>query len=181
LVPQRGLDTLLQALTQHRHTAWRLTVVGDGPERERLERLASGLHLAARIRWTGALPSERMPELWHHLDVLVVPSRPTLHWNEPNGTTLLEAMAHEVAVIGSDTGVLPELIGDAGIVTPSGEAEPLAAALRRVLDPGELAALARAARARAMKQFSDDAIAERTLRFWHEMLERPRGSPGPIR
>jgi glycosyltransferase involved in cell wall biosynthesis len=94
---------------------------------------------------------------------------------------LLEAMAHEVAVIGSDTGVLPELIGDAGIVTPPGEAEALASALGRALDPGERAALARAARARALKQFSDDAIAERTLRFWQEMLERPQGSaPGPI-
>lgn len=180
LVPQRGLDTLLQALAQHRHTLWRLSVVGDGPERERLERLASELHLAARIRWTGALPPERMPELWHKFDVLVVPSRPTAYWNEPNGTTLLEAMAHEVAVIGSDTGVLPELIGDAGIVTPPGEAEALAAALTRLLDPGERAALAQAARARALKLFSDDAIAERTLRFWQEMLERPRGSsPGP--
>ena len=181
LVPQRGLDTLLQALTQHRHAVWRLTVIGDGPERERLERLASELHLAARIQWAGALPPERMPELWQRLDVLVVPSRPTARWNEPNGTTLLEAMAHEVAVIGSDTGVLPELIGDAGIVTPPGEAEALASALRRALDPGERAALAGAARARALKQFSDDAIAERTLRFWQEMLERPRGSaPGPI-
>jgi glycosyltransferase involved in cell wall biosynthesis len=181
LVPQRGLDTLLQALAHHRHAVWRLTVVGDGPERERLERLASELHLAARIRWAGALPPERMSDLWQKLDVLVVPSRPTARWNEPNGTTLLEAMAHEVAVIGSDTGVLPELIGDAGIVTPPGEAEALAAALRRALDPGERAALARAARARALKQFSDDAIAERTLRFWQEMLERPRGSaPGPI-
>lgn len=174
LVPQRGLDTLLQALAHHRHAGWRLTVVGDGPERERLERLASELHLAARIRWAGALPPERLQDQWQHFDVLVVPSRPTADWNEPNGTTLLEAMAHEVAVIGSDTGVLPELIGDAGLVTPPGEAEALAAALERTLDHRERTGLARAARARALKLFSDDAIADRTLRFWQEMLEKPR-------
>jgi glycosyltransferase involved in cell wall biosynthesis len=90
-------------------------------------------------------------------------------------------MANEVAVIGSDTGVIPELIGDAGIVTPSGEAEALAGALARALDPSERTGLARAARARALKLFSDDAIAERTLRFWQEMLEKPGGTPGSKR
>jgi glycosyltransferase involved in cell wall biosynthesis len=74
------------------------------------------------------------------------------------------------------------LIGDAGIVTPPGEAEALAGALQRALDPVERTGLARAARARALRLFSDDAIAERTLRFWQEMLERPRGSvPGSKR
>ncbi|MGH7539314.1 MAG: glycosyltransferase family 4 protein, partial [Gemmatimonadales bacterium] len=170
LVPQRGLDTLLQALAYHRHAVWRLTVVGDGPERERLERLASDLRLAARIRWAGALPPERMADVWPGLDVLVVPSRPTAGWNEPSGTTLLEAMAHEVAVIGSETGVLPELIGEAGIVTPPGDAGALASALVRALAPSERAALAQAARARGLKLFSDEAIAERTVQFWQQAL-----------
>src|SRR3989441_1134737 len=55
LVPQKGLDTLLQALALQRGAKWRLTIVGDGPERERLEDLASELRLAARVRWTGGL------------------------------------------------------------------------------------------------------------------------------
>jgi glycosyltransferase involved in cell wall biosynthesis len=101
--------------------------------------------------------------------VLVIPSRPTSSWNEPTGTTLLEAMAHEVAVIGSDTGVLPELIGEAGIVTPAGDADALAAAIGQVLDPERRAALARAARARALELFSDDAVAERTVAFWQSL------------
>ena len=123
LVPHRGLDTLLGALAQHRHAAWRLFVAGDGPERERLERLASELRLAARVHWVGALPPEQLALRWPSWDVLVAPSRPSGKWNEPTGTTLLEAMAHEVAVIGSDTGALPELIGPAGIVTPPGDAD----------------------------------------------------------
>ena len=173
LVPHRGLDTLLEALSRHRHSDWRLTVVGDGPERERLERLASDLRLAARIRWAGALPPERMPELWPGLDVLVVPSRPTTSWNEPASATLLEAMAYEVAVIGSDTGVLPELIDQAGLVTPSGDADALAQALERVFDSAVRAGLAHAARARALQLYSDEAIAERTMAFWEQLLTRP--------
>lgn len=179
LVPHRGLDTLLVALARHRHSVWRLTVVGDGPERERLERLASDLRLAARVRWAGALPPERMPELWPALDLLVVPSRPTASWNEPASAILLEAMAHEVAVIGSDTGVLPELIEAAGIVTPAGDADALAVALERVLDPGTRAQLGQAARARALQLFSDDAIAERTLAFWEELMKRPARTTAP--
>ena len=174
LVPYRGLDTLLEALAHHRHAAWRLTVVGDGPERERLERLASDLRLAARIRWVGALPPERISELWPDLDLLVIPSRPTASWNEPVGATLLEAMAHEVAVIGSDAGVLPELIAEAGLVTPAGDADALADALQRLLDPLTRGPLAQAARARALQLFSDDAIAERTMAFWAELVTHPK-------
>jgi glycosyltransferase involved in cell wall biosynthesis len=172
LVPHRGLDTLLGALAHHRHAVWRLVVAGDGPERERLERLASELRLAARVHWVGALPPEQLARQWSTWDVFVAPSRPSGTWNEPTGTTLLEAMAHEVAVIGSDTGALPELIGSAGLVTLPGDADALAAAIGEVLDPERRAALARAARARAIELFSDDAVAERTVAFWQSVTKR---------
>jgi glycosyltransferase involved in cell wall biosynthesis len=81
-------------------------------------------------------------------------------------------MAHEVAVIGSDTGALPELIGSAGLVTLPGDADALAAAIGEVLDPERRAALARAARARAIELFSDDAVAERTVAFWQSVTKR---------
>src|SRR6267378_738436 len=125
LVPQKGLDTLLQALALQRGMKWRLTIVGDGPERERLERLASKLRLAARVRWTGGLPAEQVANLWPDLDVLVQPSRALPDWREANGQILMEAMANEVAVLGTDSGAIPELIGDAGIVVPAGDAQAL--------------------------------------------------------
>ncbi|HTH65983.1 MAG TPA: glycosyltransferase [Gemmatimonadales bacterium] len=172
LVPHRGLDTLLQALAQHRDAPWRLIVAGDGPERERLERLASELRLPARVRWVGALPPERIAELWPDLDLLVVPSRPTATWNEPTGVTLLEAMAHEVSVIGSRAGVLPELIGTAGLVTPPNDADALSAAIGQMLDLDVRAPLARAARARALELYSDDAVAEQTMAFWQRVSRK---------
>jgi len=173
LVSHRGLDTLLSALAKHRHAPWRLIVAGDGPERERLERLTSDLHLPARVRWAGALPPEHVAALWDELDILVVPSRPSLTWNEPTAATLLEGMAHEVAVIGSKTGVLPELIGTAGMITPPGDAESLGVALGKMLDPDVRISLARAARARALELFSDDAVAERTAAFWQRVAKKP--------
>src|SRR4029077_7406534 len=55
LVPEKGVDTLLQALAENRAHRWHLTVVGDGPDRERLERLGSALRLPAGGPWVGAL------------------------------------------------------------------------------------------------------------------------------
>src|SRR6266496_4178030 len=171
LVPQKGLDNLLQALATLRGAKWRLTIVGDGPERERLEALASELRLAARVRWTGGLPGEQVTNLWPDLDVLVQPSVASPEWREANGQVLMEAMANEVAVLGSDSGVIPELIGDAGVVVPAGDVHALAAGLEKVSEPATRRTLAQAARARALRLYSDDAIAERTLEFWRQVAK----------
>jgi len=172
LVPEKGVDTLLQALALNRDAPWHLTVVGDGPDRERLESLASAHRLAARVRWLGALPPASLPRVWTQIDVLVLPSRQGERWNEPTGNVLAEAMAHEVAVVGAATGVIPELIGDgdAGVIVPPGEAKALADVLRRLGAAEARLPLAKAARARALKLFSDDAVAERTMDFWNEVL-----------
>jgi len=170
LVARRGLDTLLEALATNRGDRWQLVVVGDGPDRERLETLATDWRLAARVRWTGSLPPERIAALWAELDVLVLPSRPEAAWREPTAHVLVEAMAHEVAVVGSDTGAIPETIGDAGMVVPPGDASALAAALGQLRDAGMRRQLAKAGRARVMQQYSDDAVAERTIQFWKEIL-----------
>jgi glycosyltransferase involved in cell wall biosynthesis len=171
LVPHKGLDNLLQALALQRGAKWRLTIVGDGPERERLEALASELRLAARVRWTGGLPAEHVANLWPDLDVLMQPSRASPEWRETNGQVLMEAMAHEVAVVGTDSGVIPELIGDAGIVVPDGDLHALANAVAQLGNQPTRRALAQAARARALRLYSDDAIAERTLQFWQQVVK----------
>jgi len=171
LVPQKGLDNLLQALAMHRGAKWRLTVVGDGPERERLETLASELRLAARVRWTGGLPTEQVSQLWPELDVLVQPSRATHEWREVNGHVLMEAMANEVAVLGTDSGVIPELIADAGLVVRAGDVPSLAEALERMGDPTNRRVMAQAASPRALRLYTDDAIAEKTLEFWKQVIK----------
>src|SRR2546430_5137180 len=63
LVHNKGIDNLLQALALQRGAKWRLTIVGDGPERERLEQLASELRLAARGRRAGGLSPQHGPDL----------------------------------------------------------------------------------------------------------------------
>jgi glycosyltransferase involved in cell wall biosynthesis len=78
-----------------------------------------------------------------------------------------------VAVVGSDSGVIPEVIGDAGRVVPAGEGAALAQALRELLERAVRQPLIEAGRTRVMQRFSDDAVAEETIRFWQEALTLP--------
>src|SRR5690349_2731529 len=170
LVHRKGLDTLLEALTRHRELAWTLTVVGDGPAREQLEALASARRLAARIRWVGAVSPADVAKTWPLLDVMIQPSRASEAWSEPTGHTVAEAMANEVAVIGSASGAVSEVIGDAGLVVPPDDPDALARAIGGMADPETRWSYAEAARARAISRFSDDAVAEASMTFWKELL-----------
>lgn len=167
---RRGLDTLLHALATRRAHAWTLRVVGDGPDRVPLETLANELRLAARIEWTGALPADQVRAQWPEIDVLVHPGRRGPEWEEPHGDLVAEAMGHEVAVIGTLAGVVPEVIGDAGLLVPPDDPVSLADALGVLTDPAEQHVYATAARARALAEFTDAAVAERTLTFWRGVL-----------
>jgi len=80
-------------------------------------------------------------------------------------------MANEVAVIGTSSGATAEVIGDAGLVVPPDDPDALARAIGGVADPEARWSYAEAARARALAQFSDEAVAERNLHFWGEVLK----------
>src|SRR5262249_8191729 len=84
LVPEKGVDVLIRALTNVLGV-WRLEIVGQGPERPALERLARSLNLGERVAFAGQIPSVRMPDFYRELDVLVVPSRTLPNWKEQFG------------------------------------------------------------------------------------------------
>jgi glycosyltransferase involved in cell wall biosynthesis len=169
LVPERGGETLLRACGQLLGP-WTLTVVGTGPEQEALERLAERRGLSSRIRWMGGLPRPALDQLWVELDCLVVPSHDTPTWVDRASPMLLEAMARGIAPLVTPAGALPELVGDAGLVVPDTDA--LAVALQGLLaEPARARALGQRARQRIFEDFTDSAVARRTLAFWREVLE----------
>ncbi|HEX4562060.1 MAG TPA: glycosyltransferase, partial [Gemmatimonadales bacterium] len=98
------------------------------------------------------------------------PSRSSEEWSEPTGHTVAEAMANEVAVIGTASGAISEVIGDAGLVVPPDDPDALAKAIGGMADPETRWSYAEAARARALARFSDDAVAEETRKFWEEVI-----------
>lgn len=173
LTHERGLDLLIRALADVRVHGWTLTVVGEGPDRERLEALGVAWKLASRIRWLGPVSHAELERVWPDLDLLVMPSRTTPEWAETSGTVVVQAMAHGVPVIGTTCGALPEVIGEAGVVVPEGDAPALTAAIAPLArDVTQRAALSVAGRNRALAHYSHDAVARRTLEFWTGMAAR---------
>ena len=125
VVPEKGVDVLVDALAP---LDARLLVVGDGASRAALEARTSAWP-PGKARFAGAVKDTDVPEYLAALDALVLPSRTTDIWAEQFGHVLIEAMAAGVPVVGSSSGAIPEVIGDAGMVVPEGDA----AALRRAL------------------------------------------------
>lgn len=170
LVPERGLDLLFRACVGLAGE-WTLTVIGTGPSQEELENLAQRLGIAARISWLGPLPRQSVEEIWPRLDCVVLPSRTTETWVMTVGSAALNAMARGVAVVGTDSGALAELVGDAGRVVPEEDVPALTATLQELYaDRSECERLGAAGRRRILEEFSDRAIAAKLLTFWRTLM-----------
>jgi glycosyltransferase involved in cell wall biosynthesis len=170
LIPEKGLDLLFRACVKL-IGRWTITVVGTGPAQEELESLAERLGIAGRVTWLGALPRQRVDEVWPGLDCVVLPSRTAPRWVEGAPRAAMEAMAHGVAVIASAAGALPEIVGRAGVVVTEEDVIAIAEALQRLHDdPGERERLAAAGRQRVMSEYTDAAIAGKTLKFWRQSV-----------
>ncbi|HXR65614.1 MAG TPA: glycosyltransferase family 4 protein, partial [Ktedonobacteraceae bacterium] len=92
---------------------------------------------------------------------------------EQFGRTLAEAMACETPVIGSDSGEIPYVIGDAGLVFPEGNAQELAARVRQLLnDPQLYATLATRGRQRVLDNYTQEQIARQTYEVYQEILAK---------
>lgn len=127
LVSDKGADLLVAALARSdaAGTRLRLTVVGEGPERDRLRAQAASLGLSERVAIVGPRSGEDLVRTMNQHRVLVVPSL----WPEPFGIVALEGLACGCRVVVSDGGGLPEAIGDCGRTFQTGDAADLARVL----------------------------------------------------
>ncbi len=163
LLPEKGLDLLLRACTGL-DGAWRLTLVGSGEEIEALRKLASECGIADRVTLGVRLPSGEMPDFYRSLDVLVLPSRTRPNWKEQFGRVLIEAMACGVPVLGSSSGEIPNVIGDAGVVFPEGDVEALRSQLQQLMQDGVTRShFASAGRQRVLARYTMEEIARQTV------------------
>ena len=118
-------------------------------------------------RW---MPSAQTVDYYRSLDVLVLPSRSRSNWKEQFGRVLIEAMASQVPVIGSNSGEIPNVIGDAGLVFPENDAPALSALIEGLIwDPARRAELGKRGRKRVLDRFTQDQIANETYAVYAEM------------
>lgn len=169
LVPQKGFDLLLEAFARsaEERPAWSLVLLGEGPERRRLEELADRLGVADRVRLPGhvASPWRRLPRV----DLFVLSSR---YEGFPN--VLLEAMARGIACVAFDCPAGPSEIlrhGRDGLLVPPEDVGRLAAAMGRLMDDErERRALGERARS-VCRRFAPERILDR----WEEVLQDATG------
>jgi glycosyltransferase involved in cell wall biosynthesis len=166
--PVKGLDVLLDAVCRLTTPA-SLVLAGDGSQRTALN--GRKVHVLSSVAY------EQVPSLLKALDVLVLPSVtiPPLH-REQFGRVLAEAMAAGVPVVGSSSGAIPDVIGDAGLVVPERDPAALARAIDSVLVDADLReTLSARGRERARRGFDWSTVAEQTLALFQSALVQRRG------
>ena len=169
LLPEKGVDLLLDACARLQGD-WRLRVVGEGKERAALIAQAEELGIASQVAFLGRRDSSQMPAFYHDLDILVLPSRTTPSWKEQFGRVLIEAMACGVPVVGSDSGEIPNVIGDAGLIFPENDASELATRLQTLMEHPDLRAnLATAGRQWVLDRFTMASVAARTVDVYEKL------------
>lgn len=171
LVPEKGVDLLLQACAQLQG-GWTLQVAGRGAEETKLRQLVTDLGLTQQVTFHHYIASTQMPAFYRTLDVLVAPSRTLANWKEQFGRVLIEAMACGVAVIGSDSGEIPRVIADAGLIFPEGDGAALAQQLQWLLaQPTERRRFGEAGRQRVLQHFTMQQIAAQTVQAYEKLLQ----------
>jgi len=172
LVEEKGVRVLLQAV-DGLAGEWHLRILGSGPMQSQLEDLAQRLGVTDRVIFELPIPSAQMPAFYNQLDILVLPSLTRPHWKEQFGRVLIEAMACGVPVVGSRSGEIPHVIGQAGLTFTEGDARELGARLSQLMgDPALCANLARQGRERVLAHYTQAKIAAETREVYRRLLNQ---------
>jgi glycosyltransferase involved in cell wall biosynthesis len=149
-----------------------LLILGDGSDLAKMEQLAQELGIAGRCHFVPAAPYDMVSDYLNALDMLVLPSRTTPNWKEQFGRVLVEAMACKVAVVGSDAGAIPEVIGDAGRIFPESQPAALAAIVAELAsDQAMRQSLAERGYQRALERYRVERLAADVLGIWQKIAD----------
>jgi glycosyltransferase involved in cell wall biosynthesis len=174
LIEAKGLPLIVEALTMLPEYC-QAVFIGNGPMKSELEEQAERLGVADRVIFKPSVPTYEVPRELEHFDVHVLPSLTRNNWKEQFGRTLAEAMSCETPVIGSNSGEIPYVIGDTGLVFAEGNTQELAACVRKLLDdPALYADLAQRGRQRVLDNYTQEQIAKQTYAVYQEMLAGPK-------
>ena len=170
LVMQKGIDYFLRAardvLKEFPNTVF--AIVGDGPDRQQLERLAKGLAIGSNVVFTG--PRSDMPSVYASLDIFVLASL-----DEGMPMAVLEALASGRPVIATEVGAVPKLVvsGETGILVRAADAAGLTQALLSLIRAPDLRRrLGRNGKALVQEQFSSGIMSRKYSQIYEDLLER---------
>ena len=172
LIERKGLHLLIRAFAQLAgvHPSTTLTVVGDGPARRALERLAGELAPRDRVRFTGHLDQDALADAYGQAAIFVLPA---LSDAMPN--VVLEAMASGLAIVTTSTGAT-ELIDGNGLVVETPEVGALRTAIARYLEDPALLARHQQRSRQLAEAMSWSTVADYFSALYREVVAAPRGA-----
>jgi glycosyltransferase involved in cell wall biosynthesis len=170
LVHQKGIHVLIKSISDI-DIPFKLSIIGDGPMKSSLKLQASVSANASRINFIDSIPNAKLPKMLSKFDVLILPSLTLDYLKEQFGRILVEALACGIPVIGSNSGAIPEVIGDCGIIVDEGNVQQLQTAIINLrADEKFLKQLSMAARKRALKYYSWDVIVQKIFKIYSEII-----------
>lgn len=165
LVSTKGVAVLLEAMRilKERNRTLELLVIGDGPERAKLEQMARQKGLSAEVRFAGSVPTPHVEEMLNNARAVVVPSIA----GEVFGLVVAENMLRAVPVIAADLGPFVEILGNTGLVFRNLDPSDLADKIASVLDdPDTSYQKARFARERALDSYDKSRMIDAHARLY---------------
>ncbi|GAG76864.1 unnamed protein product, partial [marine sediment metagenome] len=174
IVKQKGVLTLISAVSKLK-AKFRLLFIGRGDYEEAVREKVGQLKLREKTLFLRTVPHREIPDYLASFDVLVLPSLTFPNWKEQFGRVLIEAMSSEIPVIGSNSGEIPRVIAEAGLIFREGDSEDLKEKLELLINNEDLCQeLARKGRERVLKEYSWGVIAQKTYEIYRKILYETR-------
>jgi glycosyltransferase involved in cell wall biosynthesis len=172
LVPEKGVTDAVHVLAalQAKHSM-HLTLAGVGPEGDAAQRLAAELGVRNRLTVEPWLAADELARRYRKAHVLLAPSRTTRTWVEQFGRMVVEGQAAGAVVVGYASGSLPEVVGEAGVLVPEGDAVALVDAVRALVDEPEYWARLRKRSLADARRCTWDAIATGQIELYAQVAK----------
>jgi glycosyltransferase involved in cell wall biosynthesis len=171
LVAEKGLPVLLRASRDLASAGYdfRLKIVGDGPERPNLEKLADEYGLSTRTVFVGFVPASEIPQALQGVAAVVMPSV----WEDVSPLTAMEQMMAGRLLIASDIGGLGLIANEGALKFPPGDSAALAIHMRWILDdPSRVLELKKKARLVALEKFTDQRMIAEHVELYQSLIHR---------
>ncbi|MEO0967346.1 MAG: hormogonium polysaccharide biosynthesis glycosyltransferase HpsO [Cyanobacteria bacterium J06639_18] len=178
-VQEKGILTLLKSLISIKDKPWKLLLLGRGELKSEIISRAKENNIQDRIILVESVPHHEVCNYINLMNTLVLPSETTykfktltsVGWKEQFGHVIIEAMSCQVPVIGSNSGEIPHVIGDAGLVFPEGDVKALANCLSQLIEKPEFAQnLGLMGYTKVIAQYTNKSLAKQQLEFYQEVI-----------
>lgn len=169
LTKEKGIEVLLDAIFNIQNI--KLHIAGTGVLLPYIKEKVNRLNLQDRVFFYSHIEREKIPEFLNKMDILILPSITTKNWKEQFGRVIIEAFASKVAVVGSDSGAIPEVIGDAGIIFKEGDVKDLCNKLKNLMEDHDLfMQCINRGYERVKNNYTNEIIADKINKFYKKIF-----------